>query len=513
MFTIRLYNFNKKPNSTAVPVIAGSQYNCTMKTVSSLLSPVIDIADTKGTGAIPLFNYAYIADFGRYYFIDDVSWSQGIWSLSMHVDVLASFKEDIENSRQYVIRSASDSNPYIPDTAYQTYIDTNGSYDSETLSESVKRYNSTTLTWENVSYFNRSVSNGAVCVGIVSGAANGVTHYIMPVSTFQELLQKAFAVVPSDMTDVSSGLANAIFDPVQYITYCRWFPVLPLSANLGPMVHTVNIGGYSITFTAVDTFCYQMTALGVEKYRFNIDLPLHPDAVTYPYTRLSPFSEYSLNFQPFGNIPLDTTKMMDASRLTVQWSVDFCTGQCILEVRSNAAHHGLIYTETADYGVPMPISALVMDWKAGLAMSAMTWMKNNTLMGASDEPVLRQLVAEGSVTQADLNAAGVTLGNTSLLDKMMDVTGAAMGNVVTKGSAGSWLSYNAGVPYVYLWYVRQADHDVARYGSPLCENVRLDSLSGFCICSNATVSFAIKYPLSDEYSAICMYLNSGIYLE
>ena len=213
MFTIKLYKFNKKPNSTAVPAVAGTSYSCTMKTVSSLLSPVIDIADTKQTGAIPLYNYAYIADFNRYYFIDDVSWSQGIWSLSMHVDVLASFKEDIENSRQYVIRSASQSNPYIPDTVYQTYIDTSGSYAVEALANSVQRYNSTTRNWENVSYFNRSVSSGAVCVGIVSGASNGVTHYIMPVSTFQELLQKAFAVVPSDMTDVSSGLANAIFDP------------------------------------------------------------------------------------------------------------------------------------------------------------------------------------------------------------------------------------------------------------------------------------------------------------
>lgn len=512
MFTIRLYNFNKKPNSTAVPVIAGTQHQCTMKTVSSLLSPVIDIADTKGTGAIPLFNYAYIADFGRYYFIDNVSWSQGIWSLSMHVDVLASFKEDIENSRQYVIRSASQSNPYIPDTVYQTYIDTTGSYEEEALANSVQRYNSSTSAWQNVTYFDRPIANGMVCVGVVSGTVSGVTYYAMTVSSFSQFLQKAFTLVPSNMTDLDTGTANAVYGPIQYITYCRWFPVMALSANLGTEVQTINIGADPVTLTGPNS-AYQMTALGVEKYRFNIDLPLHPDAVTYPYTRLSPFSEYSLNFQPFGNIPLDTTKMMDASRLTVQWSVDFCTGQCILEVRSNAAHSGLIYTETADYGVPMPISTLQLDWKAGLALSAMTWLKTNTAMGSLDEPVLRQLVAEGSVTQADLDAAGVTIGNTSLLDKMMDVVGAGMGNVVTKGSAGSFLSYNAGKPYIYLWYVKQADHDAARYGAPLCEEVRLDSLSGFCICSNATVSFAIKYPMSDEYAAICTYLNSGIYLE
>ena len=511
MFTIRLYNFNKKPNSTAVPVIAGTQYQCTMKTVSSLLSPVIDIADTKGTGAIPLFNYAYIADFGRYYFIDDVSWSQGIWSLSMHVDVLASFKEDIENSRQYVIRSASQSNPYIPDTVYQTYIDTSGSYEEEALANSVQRYNSTTLAWQNVTYFDRPIANGMVCVGVVSGTVSGVTYYAMTVSSFSQFLQKAFTLVPSNMTDLDTGTANAVYGPIQYITYCRWFPVMALSANLGTEVQTINIGADPVTLTAPNS-AYQMTALGVEKYRFNIDLPLHPDAVTYPYTRLSPFSEYSLNFQPFGNIPLDTTKMMDASRLTVNWSVDFCTGQCILEVRSNAAHSGLIYTETADYGVPMPISALQLDWKAGLAMSGLTWLKST--------PLGQQKTTYTDYSQAYTNpdtgrsyAPAVTLDNTKVIDQMMDVIGAGMGNVVTKGSAGSFLSYNAGKPYIYLWYVKQADHDTARYGAPLCKEVRLDSLSGFCICSNATVSFAIKYPMSDEYAAICMYLNSGIYLE
>lgn len=511
MFEIRLYRFNKKPNSTAVPSIVGSRYDCSMKTVSSLLAPVIDIADTKGTGEIPLFNYAYIKDFDRYYFIDDISWSQGIWSISMHVDVLASFRDDILNSRQYVLRSASQWNEYILDTAYQTYIDSSGSYLVQNLANSVQRYNSTSGSWVNVSYFDQPVGSGSVCIGVVSGSVNGVTHYIMPISTFQELLQKAFAVVPSDMTDVSSGVANAIYDPMQYITYCRWFPVLPLSGNLGTMVQSVQIGGYSITFSSVDSFCYQMNGLGVEKYRFNIDLPLHPDAVTYPYTRLSPFSEYSLNFQPFGNIPLDTTKMMDASRLTVQWSVDFCTGQCILEVRSNAAHAGLIYTEVADYGVPMPISALVMDWKAGLAMSAMTFLKT-TPMGQQKSVYTDYSTTEYSSTGQIMHPA-VTVDNTQLINAAMDVVASGMGNVVTKGSAGSFLSYNGVKPYIYLWYVKQADRDVTRYGRPLCKNVRLDNLSGYCLCSNATVTYSSKNPVSDEQIAVAVYLNSGVYLE
>ena len=510
MFTIRLYNFNKKPNSTAVPAVVGNAYQCTMKTVSSLLSPVIDIADTQMTGAIPLYNYAYIADFNRYYFIDDVSWTQGIWSLSMHVDVLGTFREDILNSRQYVIRSASRSNSYIPDTAYQTYIDATGSYLKQELTNQVQRYNSSSETWVDVTYFNRSISDGCVCIGVVSGTVTGVTYYIMPTASFQYILNELFNLVPSDMTDVSSGLGNAIYDPMQYITYCRWFPVLPLSGNLGGSTTSMSVGGYSISYSR-DLFIYQMTGLGVEKYRFNIDLPQHPNAANYPYLRLSPFSEYSLNFQPFGNIPLDTTKMMDASRITVQWSVDFCTGQCILEILSNATHKGLIYTETSDYGVPMPVSSLVMDWKAGLAMSGLTWLKSTDL--GQQKTVYTDYSQTSYSSTGQVMHPAVTIDNTKVIDQMMNVVGAAMGNVVTKGSAGSFLSYNAGAPYVYLWFIRQSEHDTDRYGAPLCEKVRLDTLSGFCICSNATVTFTQKNPILEEYTNVCVYLNSGVYLE
>lgn len=511
MFTIRLYNFNKKPNSTAVPVIAGTQYQCTMKTVSSLLSPVIDIADTKGTGAIPLFNYAYIADFGRYYFIDDVSWSQGIWSLSMHVDVLGSFKEDIENSRQYVIRSASSSNGYIPDTVYNTYVD--GAHYIESAEVTVvQRQSLVDGSWSNVSYFDRTLAQGTVAVGVVTGTLTGITYYTMSTACFQRFLNKVFTLTPSNMTDLQTGTANAVFDPIQYITYVKWFPVSPLPTLKDPSVTTIAVGGQTVSVSDDMTdLPRQWSGTSTQTFRFTVTLPVHPNAAAYPYLKMSPFSEYALNFQPFGNIPLDSTKLMGYTYITVKWKVDYCTGTVILYIYAGA--DDLIYTETSDYGVTLPISTLKMDWKAGLAMSAMTWLKNNTLMGSTDEPVLRQLIAEGSVTQADLDAAGVTIGNTSLLDKIMDATGAALGTVATKGSAGSFLSYNSGGPFVTLWYLKQTPHDVDRYGEPLCANVRLDSLSGFCLCSNAAVNYAVKYPMNAEQLSILRYLNTGVFLE
>ena len=71
MFTIRMYNFNKKLNSTKKPNVVGTSFSCEMKTSSSILFPVVEIRTSNNNRQIPLYNYAYIQEFQRYYWIDD----------------------------------------------------------------------------------------------------------------------------------------------------------------------------------------------------------------------------------------------------------------------------------------------------------------------------------------------------------------------------------------------------------------------------------------------------------
>ena len=69
----------------------------TLRDESSIINPIILISSNKED--IPyMYNYAYIPAFGRYYFITDIeSVRTGIWRVSMHVDVLMSYKEQIKN--------------------------------------------------------------------------------------------------------------------------------------------------------------------------------------------------------------------------------------------------------------------------------------------------------------------------------------------------------------------------------------------------------------------------------
>lgn len=67
-------------------------FSGSLKDETSVTNPVVMMELENPTG----FNYAYIPEFGRYYFIDDmVSVRTGLWKISMKVDVLESFKNNI----------------------------------------------------------------------------------------------------------------------------------------------------------------------------------------------------------------------------------------------------------------------------------------------------------------------------------------------------------------------------------------------------------------------------------
>lgn len=71
-------------------------------------------------------NYAYIPDFGRYYYIDDiVSVRTGIWRVSMVCDVLMSFKDDILASPAVIDHTEETSiTEYMDSAIWQTLVKT-----------------------------------------------------------------------------------------------------------------------------------------------------------------------------------------------------------------------------------------------------------------------------------------------------------------------------------------------------------------------------------------------------
>lgn len=99
---------------------AGSSYDCVLKADTSVLTPTIILCDTgvnlKG------YNYMYISDFGRYYFIDDiVTKNNDVWEVSGHVDVLETYKSQILANTAVIKRQEKQYNLYLDDPEFHTY--------------------------------------------------------------------------------------------------------------------------------------------------------------------------------------------------------------------------------------------------------------------------------------------------------------------------------------------------------------------------------------------------------
>lgn len=93
---------------------------CTLKDTTSIISPVIRVRSSDI--GIPTYNYMYIEEFGRYYFIDDiVSVNDGLWEISAHVDVLETYKRGILGNTAVLRRQQNKFNTYLNDERWPVY--------------------------------------------------------------------------------------------------------------------------------------------------------------------------------------------------------------------------------------------------------------------------------------------------------------------------------------------------------------------------------------------------------
>lgn len=117
MAQITLYNTTSEPNAIRKNLYDGVTFTGTYRHYVDEVRPEVLIESTV-TG----YNYAYIADFGRYYFIDELTVVRtGVTRCVMHSDPLMSFQSAILSLPCICRRTErySDQTPYIHDTQQQ----------------------------------------------------------------------------------------------------------------------------------------------------------------------------------------------------------------------------------------------------------------------------------------------------------------------------------------------------------------------------------------------------------
>lgn len=112
-YNIDLYynSSNKHTINKALTLVAGN-VACDLKAPVDTVNPVITIA---ATDALDRVNYAYIADFGRYYYVSPVVKNNQIITYELHSDGLMSFKSGVLTSPAVISRNPWKYDMYLPD--------------------------------------------------------------------------------------------------------------------------------------------------------------------------------------------------------------------------------------------------------------------------------------------------------------------------------------------------------------------------------------------------------------
>lgn len=572
-FSVTLYPFDKRVNSTKRPNAGAGTLvtSCELKSSCSVLQPTLTFTDGvfKANDQIyapTRYTYAYIPDFGRYYWITNWIWSDGIWIASLSCDVLASFKTEIGASSQYILRSATRFNPDIVDTKYLTYYDS-----SVSMSDDVSSQSSIWSTNINAT----TPANGFFIIGIVNNdtAAVGATsYYAMAGAVMRKLISKLMAA-PTwlNITDatLTADLQKLMFNPMQYITTLMWIPTGLTGYSSMIPIHSIPFGWWTIDLDNTDNV-YRLEGAMFQTMNPTITIPRHPQSATAKYLDLAPYSQYSVTFEPFGTFSLDPTKIYGAFGLRLQVVLDYITGRARLGVW--AQYHDVsdpsvtvesseIYTTIAQVGIPISVGEITIDrssitslgtWAGAFGYSML--QNHGDLIDKAIETVSSFASTPSStyvnkVTDAikanPWKAAGAVFlgGGTMLLSEkmkegggsasfgepvtsessakeimatikqdvgsMMNAVVGSSGTCTSQGLTGGFASYALPIRCRIFYCARVAENN-ARWGRPLCEIDTISNHSGYILCATGEVECNAS---KAEREDIASYLTGGFYYE
>jgi hypothetical protein len=459
--TVKFYSVSKAVNSTALPTGEPmAEYECRMLDACSILRPVILLnvgPQANPTGA----NYAYIAEYSRYYWVSDWTVKRGQWVATLTIDPLASWKTEIGDTYQYVLRSASASNPTVQDSMYPAT-------SASTWGSAVAAENP----------FAHELGSGEYVLGVVgrSGTMGAVSYYIMTPAQFDAFGKKLYGDTSIyDVTESEISAFKTQFNPLQYIVYCQWFP---FTISKGAAQQYIDFGWWQL-----DTPCYKIPANPIYIVNTEFALPNHPQLSRGTYLNKSPFSRYDLIYGTFGKVPLDASGLPDTSDRTVNanMQVDLITGYAILTVTSPGG--GSLAYASGKIGVDISLAQIAADYKGAAVQAIQT-------VGAA-------IASSG----ASLITGGVS-GISNVIDSLIP-------QMRTSGSNGSIADYYI-IPRIVCQFITIAAEDNDRLGRPLCARRKINTLSGYL----QTVDTELQIPAtSGEIDMIKSYMEGGIHYD
>lgn len=465
MFNVKFYILEKKNNSTKQPSTNGDSFECNIRNISNILNPQIELKYEKPYE----YNYCFIEEFKRYYFISNWTWNGGLWIASCNIDVLATYKINIGNLTKNVLRSSSNKNSNLIDNQ------------SPLTTEFTTNYYHVMPYEHQLDDGVPSLNKGFYVIGVLGNNSGGQTMYELSPSQFQNLLSGLLTTADGyDWGDLTRGVINSLMNPFQYISSCRWYPQEFITSGTEEIkcgLWGSGINGYKI-----------VNVVNIPYKQFFIPITKHPQTTLKgQYMNINPFSQCLIDASVFGLINIDTTLLVDANYIGIELYVDSFSGigtiKGYAETSQAFTFNKLLFKKEIQFGVDIALS--------------------NNKSEALTEIGTTALAIGGGVSTGNVNAivGGVmNIGN---------VVESISGVIDSTGSRGSIVQHLNGFN-LHQIFRNQADIDYINKGHPLMKNVQISSLNGYLVCDDGSIELSSTDVEKDK---IKQFLTQGFYYE
>lgn len=413
--TILFYSVSDRKNRLSKTLGTATSLTGTLREPVSLTDPEILIE----SATVPAYNYAYISDLGRYYFIESVVAEQySIYRLRMHVDVLMSYKglkngassTGIYSLNTLISRAES---TLMQDGQVETRVPIYGKTDLN-----VGATVTSGSTWEGYDQMFKSTGSKLVkYVLAFNGYVReyGVTEVPSPLPlAFLLFDQNGFSYLSNQIKNRSvTWSGHQITDAIYYMGV---LPIEPIGCtNLGQNNDS------EANFNSWGSISLPRTDGGISlPWRYPSSSALKVNSVTWtvtistpstvnPARNFAPYHKISLRFRPFGKFELDAGLIFNgvttaSTTFKIRADVDMITGNAALFYGKSSTD---IYLGSANVMIKFPISSTSYSM-AKVASGALS------VIGSAIATVATQGAAAGALAASAINAVSSAIPSTAV---------------------------------------------------------------------------------------------------
>ena len=481
-FTVKLYTFNKRENSTKIPSGTDTSVDVSvlLKEGTDIVNPVLILND-----AIPTYatkNYCYIAEFSRYYFITKIEYETGNRILLyLDCDVLASYSSVIKSLTDVFIEYSSEvtnivADSRIPPLTVPQRRSTNNSLTDTTFTE-----------------------NGCV---IISSCGNKNSGLFILSDT--DDIYDIFDGIDWDTIPASDDTAATLKKGFEQFFTKEAAPRNLRSAFALPWVVHGDAIGNQVSDLVIGSF-----PTGKRVYRVRNDIitdscDINIDWIYNDWRRCSKYTTLIIYLPLFGLVKLPVDSLIDDSSIKVTYAFSYANGDVSYQIQGNTSHN-IVAVGYTNASAPVAVGSSNIN-NTKLATSAASGAVG---FGTLTAGALGALTMGVSLPAAALIGAGAALGG-----GILGAIDALSGQQPLGGGGFGGFTSSALDPVIHLYVFSTSltctPADMASlFGYPRFSKGSLYTLSGFCKLRD----FNFSQGTLEEKKRVNNYLNGGFYLE